>query len=354
MSTATAKAEARRKAILARKGERLEKLATSARGEDGTYLHQDQQTAHNAALNEFVGESSGVNMPTPAGLRNSRGTSPAPSLPTSTAPSSRDAYASLSEGPGLDQNVWTSELQGQFLQALMAGARQPTHLPDPIQQLRTLSQSSTSDRRSVSRESSLPPFDAIMPPFPLDPQFESRQGMNVPATRVQKPKTLYQKLVPAIHLMAMGCLLLWFVLWRGGEYSYLEHGGDAMSVNPRFWERWTELARRPPQIMQEPFGVVGSSYFLSSEANAPIQQNFFWAFTTLQIVLHSTRLLSGIDDLQPSTFLSLVLSQLPQRISTVVLSILRYMQLGAMFLDDVACLVVALGFLVYIATLIIS
>ncbi|KAM6497810.1 hypothetical protein JOM56_005758 [Amanita muscaria] len=337
MSTAAAKAEARRKAILARKGERLEKLATSARGEDATYLHQDQQTAHNAALNEFVGESSGVNMPTPAGLRNSRGTSPAPSLPTSTAPSSKDAYARVSEGPGLDQNVWTSELQGQFLQALMAGARQPTHFPDPIQQLRTVSQSSTSDRRSVSRESSLPPFDAIMPPFPLDPQFESRQGMNVPATRVQKPKTLYQKLVPAIHLMAMGCLLLWFVLWRGGEYSYLEHGGDAMSVNPRFWERWTELARRPPQIMQEPFGV-----------------NFFWAFTTLQIVLHSTRLLSGIDDLQPSTFLSLVLSQLPQRISTVVLSILRYMQLGAMFLDDVACLVVALGFLVYIATLIIS
>lgn len=337
MSTAAAKAEARRKAILARKGERLEKLATSARGEDATYLHQDQQTAHNAALNEFVGESSGVNMPTPAGLRNSRGTSPAPSLPTSTAPSSTDAYASLSEGPGLDQNVWTSELQGQFLQALMAGARQPTHLPDPIQQLRTLSQSSTSDRRSVSRESSLPPFGAIMPPFPIDAQFESRQGMNVPATRVQKSKTLYQKLVPAIHLMAMGCLLVWFVLWRGGEYSYLEHGGDAMSVNPRFWERWTELAQRPPQIMQEPFGV-----------------NFFWAFTTLQIVLHSTRLLSGIDDMQPSTFLSLVLSQLPQRISTVVLSILRYVQLGAMFLDDVACLVVALGFLVYIATLIIS
>jgi GET complex subunit GET2 len=39
MSTAAAKAEARRKAILARGNDRLAKLTTSARGEDAAFVH---------------------------------------------------------------------------------------------------------------------------------------------------------------------------------------------------------------------------------------------------------------------------------------------------------------------------
>ena len=43
MSSAAARAEARRKAILGRAGDRLAKLATSARGEQGqAYLHDGE------------------------------------------------------------------------------------------------------------------------------------------------------------------------------------------------------------------------------------------------------------------------------------------------------------------------
>jgi hypothetical protein len=39
MSSAAERAEARRKAILAKRGDRLAKLTTSARGDEGTYLN---------------------------------------------------------------------------------------------------------------------------------------------------------------------------------------------------------------------------------------------------------------------------------------------------------------------------
>jgi len=41
MSSAAERAEARRKAILAKRGDRLAKLTTSARGEEGVYLSSD-------------------------------------------------------------------------------------------------------------------------------------------------------------------------------------------------------------------------------------------------------------------------------------------------------------------------
>jgi len=83
-------------------------------------------------------------------------------------------------------------------------------------------------------------------------------------------------------------------------------------------------------------------------------QIFFWVFTTLQIVLHSTRLLSRVDDVQPPSLLTFILPHLPQQVSSSVLSALRYLQMLSMLLDDIAWLVVAMGFLVLIATKIVA
>jgi hypothetical protein len=322
MSSA-AKAEARRKAILARGNDRLAKLTTSVRGEDATYMHDGNQAATTSA----------ANMPK---LSSS---SPAP--PLSEASSSVDANASTLEEPASDLDISSAELQQQFIEALMSarvgGGGFPEHLHP---QRRTASQTSEGGY-SVDRARSISPFD-ITPDsiFPIDARFDHQRGTNTPVSGKQGQKTWFQKLIPAIHMLAMGCLLIWFVVWQGGGYSYLNNKGDMAltgSTKLRFWEIWAELARRPPQPVQEGLAL-----------------NLFWAFTTLQIVLHSTRLFAGIDELQPPVFLSFVLPHMPQQLSTIVINVLRHLQMGAMLLDDIAWLVVAFGFLVYIATLLVS
>jgi len=54
MSSAAERAEARRKAILAKRGDRLAKLTTSARGEEGVYLGSDGRYQLNLLVLEFI------------------------------------------------------------------------------------------------------------------------------------------------------------------------------------------------------------------------------------------------------------------------------------------------------------
>ncbi|KAF8633185.1 hypothetical protein AX15_001483 [Amanita polypyramis BW_CC] len=330
MSTAAEKAEARRKAILSRGSDRLAKLTTSARGEDATYLRPDTPATHTAALNNFVGESPNANMPKPAGLENIRRVSPSlgPPLYTTTSPSASESTAFRAfEVP--DSDVWMPEHQQKFMQALLTGAQQSGTLPEHSHaRRRKISQSSSEGKYPGSREGSVPPpFDTTLASmFPTGPA-----GMNVGTTEGQKPKSLLKKLIPVTHMLAMWCLLLWFVIWGGGKYSYMYEG--AGSSKQRFWERWADLGDRTPQLIQQSIGM-----------------NFFWAFATLQIVLHSIRLFSGFDALQPPALLSLALPHLPQQISALVVNGLRYLQMGSMLLDDIAWLIVGLGFLIYVAT----
>ncbi|KAK2459756.1 hypothetical protein APHAL10511_008188 [Amanita phalloides] len=321
MSTAAERAEARRRAILSRGSDRLAKLTTSARGEDAAYLHDESPAPRSTSLNDFVGESSDANMPI-------RRVSPSPaSQPlTATSPTASDttAFSSLENA---DPNVWTPEHQQRFIQALMAGAQQHSAAPNHSHPMpRKVSQQS-SDPGSREESPFDPPLVSIFP--------AGQKGMN-PTTEEQKSKTLMQKLVPVMHMLAMWCLLLWFGFWAGGQYSLFYEGSGVMKQH--FWERWADLSRRSPQfIIQQDTGV-----------------NLFWGFATLQVVLHSIRLFSGFDTLRPPAFLSLVLPHLPPQISTFVVSGLRYLQMGSMLLDDIAWVLVGLGFLVYVANWITS
>jgi len=322
MSTASERAAARRKAILNRGNDRLAKLTTSARGEDATYLRDESRAT---AVNDFVGESSDTNMPVPSSLGNSRNVSPSPNPPSLTATSSKASDAATSTSfESADSNVWTPEFQQQFMQALRAV---PGASPDhPHLQPRQISQRSSEGIYSTSgQEESIPPLDAQLASlFAAGPK-----GTNASMAQERKPKTLVQKLVPVTHMLAMWCLLSWFVVWGGGKYSYVQEG----STKQHFWERLADLSRRPPSFMEQDTGV-----------------NIFWGFATLQLVLHSMRLFSGFDALQPPALLAFILPHLPPQLSTVVVSGLRYLQMGSMLLDDVAWVLVGLGFLVYIAT----
>ena len=58
--------------------------------------------------------------------------------------------------------------------------------------------------------------------------------------------------------------------------------------------------------------------------------------------------------MQPPALLTIVLPHLPRQLSTIAVSGLRYLQMGSMLLDDVAWVLVGLGFLVHVATWVTS
>lgn len=71
---------------------------------------------------------------------------------------------------------------------------------------------------------------------------------------------------------------------------------------------------------------------------------FFPSFSILTycIVLHKQ------DKIQPPFLLSLALPHLPAPLPTLIISALKYVQMGGLLLDDVAGVLVGLGVLVWV------
>jgi len=101
------------------------------------------------------------------------------------------------------------------------------------------------------------------------------------------------------------------------------------------WRRWAELGRQSPLVEN------------ITQAFRVQLVPFFWAFTTLQIALHSLRIFSGFNSVQPPMLLALVLPHLPPPLPSIIDNCLKYMQMGSLFLDDLAGLVVGVGFIIY-------
>ncbi|KAJ8517258.1 hypothetical protein ONZ45_g5531 [Pleurotus djamor] len=287
--SAAARAEARRKAILSRGGDRLAKLTTSARGEDGsTYLNTD---APAPKLSTFVGEES--NMPTPP-ARPSASPSPQPSRHVS------DTFGA----PNVDP-------------PLLPGMPRPD--------------SSISNNDGIPPTPPDDPFAALMTSLQQQQHPMNDQPSGKTPAAVQTPPSKLQKIMPFIHLAAMWMLLGYFVLFKEPE-MFKER---TSSVDVGVWSRWGELMRSP--------SVAGAWGI----ALVP----FFWAFTTIQIVLHSMRIISGFDTVHPPALLSLALPHLPRMVSTIVINGMKYMQMMSLFLDDLAGLVVGVGFIVFFSNL---
>ncbi|KIJ98268.1 hypothetical protein K443DRAFT_104236 [Laccaria amethystina LaAM-08-1] len=344
--SAAARAEARRKAILSRGTDRLAKLTTSARGEDApAYMHDDPPLP-NISRNFLGEESSSSNMPTPNRFTPSPSPSPKPKPRSiSTPPRTINQFDAAGLGAGSspipDPSVWSPEQQQQFMQALM-GAAPASPLPQsPLDPFAPV-------------DPSLPPMDNPLamlfqqaainndgagPAGGMFPPFGGVKGGKGPAmggVQAREPTKL-QKAMPLLHMLAMWCLLVYFVVWMEPK-AYEQVGAGAGGEVVGVWRRWAELGRSSPVARVFRVQLVP----------------FFWAFTTLQIILHSLRIFSGFDTVQPPALLALALPHFPPPIPSIIMNVMKYMQMGSVFLDDLAGLVVGIGFIVYFAGLFAS
>ncbi|ESK95560.1 hypothetical protein Moror_12634 [Moniliophthora roreri MCA 2997] len=332
MSSAAAKAEARRKAILSRGSDRLAKLTTSARGEDGS-AYLDKPLFSNSARN-FVGEE--TSMPTPPAR-----------LSPSPAPPSPQPHSDASSG--LDGSVWSEEQQRQLFQALMGAGGgqdlprgagmgvgpQPGAAPELPPEL--ANNPLAAMLFSAANGGTMPP----LPPSMLGKAPASQQ----PQPQVAKPKTTFQKLMPLVHLIAIWILLAYFVFMKEpevqGEVSLLESRDGLTSI----WRRWAELAFRDPKASVDSMGAKGWTVTVVP---------FFWAFMSLQIGLHSTRIFYGFDNPQLPTLLAMALPHIPPPFPSIIVNGLKYLQMGSILLDDLAILTVGTGLIIWVAGLFIG
>ncbi|PCH33159.1 hypothetical protein WOLCODRAFT_134951 [Wolfiporia cocos MD-104 SS10] len=295
--SAAAKAEARRKAILARGGDRLAKLTSSARGEDASaYMHDDPPLAalpSRPTIETFVGEQ--TEMPTPQ---------------TSTLRSARSSRMASGSQPADEAQEQIAEQMRQLQQLLAAGAGdapQGPGLPPPP-------------------GGDADPLAALMSSMA---QAGNMPQMSTEKAAMAKPKTLLHKVLPLIHLLGAWVLLAYFVIWKEPQlYESKTHGLNSESI----WRRWSELGWKSAD---EGWGVQ----------SVP----FFWAFTTLALLLHSWRVFSKLDTPRPPMLLSLALPYLPPPIPSVVTNGLAYLQLGGIFLDDIAGVIFCIGLLIWLA-----
>ncbi|KAI0717498.1 hypothetical protein C8T65DRAFT_640782 [Cerioporus squamosus] len=326
MADAKARAEARRKAILARGGDRLARITTSARGEEGASYMHDAPSIPSRGLTDFVGETS--DMPAPAGSASTPG-----------ARNVSDAHASPFSAAGLgsaapDPSVWSEEQQQQFMNALL-GAAASGRFPgaeQPRPRASSTASSSTAVAPSIAASSTtaVPPPDDPMAALMSALQQGGAGAPGAPAFHAApKPKTLLQKLMPFVHIICAWVLLAYFALWKEPEvYEERTHG----SVAGNRWQRWADLAWKAPD---GDFGVQWVP--------------FFWAFTTLALVLNTWRIFTRLDPIQPPMLLSLALPHLPPPLPAVITNGLKYLQIGGVFLDDISALVVGIGFLIWVA-----
>ncbi|TFK28350.1 hypothetical protein FA15DRAFT_665313 [Coprinopsis marcescibilis] len=363
--SASARAEARRKAILSRGSDRLAKLTTSARGEDaGAYI---ETTSSRSTSRSFLGEESN-DMPTPKAFTPSPSPSPRPASQSSTSTPSKSTTTATSLNPldaaGLggrvtpDPSVWSPEQQQQFIQALMgASAGAPGTGQTPLQ-------SPLGDPEDPI-DPTLPPLDNPLAamlfgnlaqgqggfpgaqdgssnPFAFPPGLmnlaQAQQGPG--PVQKDKPKTRLQKLMPVVHLLAVWSLLAYFVLWFEPKI-YAENGSAAIGGGGT-WSRWARLLR------EHPVGGAVSKVF--GVQTVP----FFWAFLTVEVLLHSTWIFSKSDAVRPPTLVALALPHLPPPIPSIIINSLKYIRMISAFLDDIAGLIVGLGFIVYFAGLFAS
>ncbi|KAG1746882.1 hypothetical protein EDB19DRAFT_1905710 [Suillus lakei] len=299
--SATARAEARRKAILSRGNDRLSKLTTTARGEDApAYLNAD--IPPRAAAASFVGE--------------------APSKPLPDMPPPYSFGDAGFGGAAPDPSVWSEEHQRQFFQALMGGAANSPPFPQP--QI----SAAASDRTTIPPPGD--PLAAIMNSLQqMDPSLGGATG-KVPAPPAPaKPPSIVQKFTPLLHILCTWLILAFFVLFKEPQALVERSGGTSEG----FWKRWAELAWRSSSI--EGWGVQ----FVP----------FMWAFMTVQIMLHSIRIYTGNNQVQPPALLALALPHLPPPFPSIITNGLRYIRMGGAILDDLSAVVFGIGMVVLIA-----
>ena len=157
----------------------------------------------------FVGEAS--NMPPP----------PPPPKDTPRPSPSPPAFAAQP-----DPNVWSTEQQHHFMQALMGGALNPA----PFAQSQSSPPQPVADDPLANMMAQLASMKAAQGGAPAG------KAPAPPAS--PKPPTRLQKWLPLLHLVCMWSLLAVFVLWKEPQV-FVEKTAGAVEV--AFWRRWPKL-----------------------------------------------------------------------------------------------------------------
>jgi len=215
------------------------------------------------------------------------------------------------------------------MQAIISGATHPQQGPESLPGLSPIGVEAV--------DPTLPPMDnpfaaMLFPQQGIGAGMGMGNGSGKALAQDVAPPTKLQRLMPFVHLGMMWCLLAYFIVWEEPRVYKERQLGEEFGI----WRRWAELHMKGP---------IGITMHMLQIQIVP----FFWAFATLQIVLHSARIFSGFDTVQPPMLIALALPHLPPIVSSTIMTTLKYLQLGSLFLDDLSGLIVGLGFMVLLS-----
>jgi len=335
MLNAADRAEARRKAILAKRGDRLAKLTTTARGDEGkTYLSDDGPSFSKA----FLGDEATSDMPTPP--RASVSPSPASTPNKSTVTSSSTAPSSIPTSfvkpetlfNEVDESVWSPELQEQFRQALLSANPPRSNAPS-----RVASGASASAPDPSTEQLENDPLAELLASLgggagagqPTGTNmFELLQTMRngpqalTPEAQTPKRDKAFRNL---IQLVSTWLLLAYFVFFLEPA-AYKERVG---SLDVGRWSRWAVLGENRNMLE------------LLSTFKVQPQPAFFWAFVALQAAVHFNSI--------RNTLIPSVKAPSPLAALGPLARIPSLFSLGLLFLNGLGGITFGLGFIVFLA-----
>ncbi|KAG9094313.1 hypothetical protein FRC06_010906 [Ceratobasidium sp. 370] len=359
---AKARAEARKKAILSGRTNRLAKLTSTARGEEAAAAFiRDAQAQEKAqaiaqaqaeaqtraddpplpslrdtALRDFVGESTPLGSFTP---------SPGPSRAV-TPSYGTDVSARTRADSGLDSPppVWTPE-QEELLRRIMGGpsgnSPPDPNMPDPLAAMMSMFSGPGGPLGEMLGGLNTGEGGAGIPPALKNLGLGAPAGgpavpgvplMAQPPPGPPKPKPFLVRCLPLLHIIATVALCVWFVVFAEPA-AYVVARAEELTTSQSFWGRWAILAKR------------------ESEAYGVRPMPFILAFITLQLVLHSISVFYDPIVFEPTGLLGIAIPHLPQPLPSVIMHSMKYLKLGGALLDDLSIVIFIFGVTIWLASL---
>ena len=152
---------------------------------------------------------------------------------------SRSDTATRSGSSPLDPSAWSNEQQQQFLQTLLGGP--PPSEPLPFNLNAPVSNSAVPDD----------PLIALMTSLGVDPDIGQGAGAASQSKPEAKPKSVIQKLLPILHVIAVWALIAFFIFWREPEAFRARNSAVVSTGN--IWNRWARLTSGPAE--QSSWGI---------------------------------------------------------------------------------------------------
>ena len=149
-----------------------------------------------------------------------------------------DSAARMGGSPP-DPSAWSNEQQQQFLQALLGGP--------------SLGGPRLPNVNAPVTNSPVPddPLMTLMSSLGAEAGIGQRAGAASQARAEEKPKTLIQKLLPILHVIAVWALVAFFIFWREPE-AFRARNSAVVSTGD-IWNRWARLASGPAE--QSTWGI---------------------------------------------------------------------------------------------------